>query len=81
MSEAKATKATSTDAVAADAVGSEALRPRYHRILLKLSGEALLGSRQYGVDRCGRVKPREHSPLHLDILRRILLDVDRSFKR
>ncbi len=24
--------------------------PRYHRILLKLSGEALLGSRQYGVD-------------------------------
>jgi uridylate kinase len=29
--------------------------PRYGRILLKLSGEALLGSRQYGVDpsRCG----------------------------
>ena len=24
--------------------------PRYHRIVLKLSGEALLGSRQYGVD-------------------------------
>ena len=24
--------------------------PRYHRILLKLSGEALLGSKQYGVD-------------------------------
>jgi uridylate kinase len=24
--------------------------PRYHRILLKLSGEALLGNRQYGVD-------------------------------
>lgn len=29
--------------------GSEA-RPRYQRILLKLSGEALLGGRQYGVD-------------------------------
>ncbi len=25
-------------------------QPRYHRILLKLSGEALLGARQYGVD-------------------------------
>ena len=24
--------------------------PRYGRILLKLSGEALLGTRQYGVD-------------------------------
>jgi uridylate kinase len=50
LSDAKATKATSADTGAADAVGGEALRPRYHRILLKLSGEALLGSRQYGVD-------------------------------
>ena len=24
--------------------------PRYHRVVLKLSGEALLGTRQYGVD-------------------------------
>jgi len=32
---------------AAGVVGRE---PRYRRILLKLSGEALLGSRQYGVD-------------------------------
>jgi uridylate kinase len=31
------------------AAGREA-RPRYHRILLKLSGEALLGERAYGVD-------------------------------
>jgi len=29
---------------------SNAKSPRYRRILLKLSGEALLGSRQYGVD-------------------------------
>ena len=26
------------------------LAPRYHRVLLKVSGEALLGSRTYGVD-------------------------------
>ena len=32
---------------AAGVVGRE---PRYRRVLLKLSGEALLGSRQYGVD-------------------------------
>jgi uridylate kinase len=31
-------------------VGGERPVPRYKRILLKLSGEALLGSRQYGVD-------------------------------
>ena len=32
------------------ASASGATHPRYRRILLKLSGEALLGSRQYGVD-------------------------------
>ena len=32
-----------------DPTGEAAKRPRYRRILLKLSGEALLGSRQYGV--------------------------------
>ena len=26
------------------------MEPRYSRVLLKLSGEALLGKRQYGVD-------------------------------
>jgi uridylate kinase len=30
--------------------GAGVAQPRYRRILLKLSGEALLGSRQYGVD-------------------------------
>jgi uridylate kinase len=30
--------------------GGREARPRYKRILLKLSGEALLGNRQYGVD-------------------------------
>jgi uridylate kinase len=30
--------------------GEEGAQPRYRRILLKLSGEALLGNRQYGVD-------------------------------
>jgi uridylate kinase len=32
------------------AAGGQGSDPRYQRILLKLSGEALLGSRQYGVD-------------------------------
>jgi len=32
------------------AAGVAGRRPRYRRILLKLSGEALLGTRQYGVD-------------------------------
>jgi uridylate kinase len=36
--------------VTPEAVGAERAAPRYKRILLKLSGEALLGSRQYGVD-------------------------------
>ena len=34
----------------AAASGAPATGARYGRILLKLSGEALLGSRQYGVD-------------------------------
>ncbi len=38
-------------------------------------------ARQHSVGRRGRVEPREHRTLHLDILRRVLLDVDRSFKR
>ncbi len=38
-------------------------------------------ARQHGVGRRGRIEPREHRALHLDILRRVLLDVDRSFKR
>ena len=37
-----------TDAVAGG--HDQAASPRYKRILLKLSGEALLGNRQYGVD-------------------------------
>jgi uridylate kinase len=37
-------------AVMAERSAAEAVRPRYRRILLKLSGEALLGKRQYGVD-------------------------------
>jgi uridylate kinase len=48
LTEADAAKATTaTDAAP---VGDAGMRPRYSRILLKLSGEALLGSRQYGVD-------------------------------
>ena len=38
-------------------------------------------ARQDSVGRRGRVEPREHRTLHLDIFRRVLLDVDRSFKR
>ena len=36
-------------------------RPNYGRILLKLSGEALLGDRQFGVDPavCGSLKMSE----------------------
>ena len=45
MSDVPATPATGVT----DGAGPEA-RPRYHRILLKLSGEALLGERAYGVD-------------------------------
>lgn len=41
---------TESDATASPAGGGREGRPRYHRILLKLSGEALLGDRPYGVD-------------------------------
>ncbi len=41
---------TEPDATASPAGGGQESRPRYHRILLKLSGEALLGDRAYGVD-------------------------------
>lgn len=41
---------TESDATASSAGGGQEVRPRYHRILLKLSGEALLGDRAYGVD-------------------------------
>jgi uridylate kinase len=43
---------TGTAATSAHAPAGETVEPalRYRRILLKLSGEALLGSRQYGVD-------------------------------
>src|SRR5664280_2487522 len=50
MSEASA--ATGEAARPADAVSAAGTtrKPPYRRVLLKLSGEALLGSRQYGVD-------------------------------
>jgi uridylate kinase len=41
---------TEADATASPEGGGQEGRPRYHRILLKLSGEALLGDRPYGVD-------------------------------
>jgi uridylate kinase len=41
---------TEADATASPAGEGREARPRYHRILLKLSGEALLGDRSYGVD-------------------------------
>ena len=56
MSEAKAAEATTASVSGSPAAGDNPAaqggdaRPRYRRILLKLSGEALLGSRQYGVD-------------------------------
>ncbi|MGD0123318.1 MAG: UMP kinase [Candidatus Limnocylindrales bacterium] len=50
MSEATAAKGDATGAVQPGPAASSAKTPRYKRILLKLSGEALLGSRQYGVD-------------------------------
>ena len=50
MSEATAANGDATGAVQPDPGASSAKSPRYKRILLKLSGEALLGSRQYGVD-------------------------------
>jgi uridylate kinase len=39
-----------SEATEAEPAAGSAKTPRYKRILLKLSGEALLGSRQYGVD-------------------------------
>jgi uridylate kinase len=55
MSEATAARGDVSAGGAAGSVEPEpaagiAKRPSYRRILLKLSGEALLGSRQYGVD-------------------------------
>jgi uridylate kinase len=51
MSEATAAKGeVPAGEVPAGEPAGAAKRPRYRRILLKLSGEALLGSRQYGVD-------------------------------
>jgi len=50
MSEATAAIGDATGAVQPDPGASSSKSPRYKRILLKLSGEALLGSRQYGVD-------------------------------
>jgi len=49
VNEANAAEATSAQSAAVEIDGG-GRRPRYRRILLKLSGEALLGSRQYGVD-------------------------------
>jgi uridylate kinase len=48
VKDAAAASATESDPSAA--VDGATVKPRYGRILLKLSGEALLGSRQYGVD-------------------------------
>ncbi len=49
MTRARAAGATS-EADVTEPSGAGVAQPRYRRILLKLSGEALLGSRQYGVD-------------------------------
>ncbi len=50
MNEATAARGDVAGSVHADPTDGLPARPRYRRILLKLSGEALLGSRQYGVD-------------------------------
>jgi uridylate kinase len=50
VNETRAAQAAPAGSEAAESDGTEGARPRYRRILLKLSGEALLGSRQYGVD-------------------------------
>ena len=39
-------------------------QPRYKRILLKLSGEALMGSEDFGID------PKAVSYTHLDVYKR-----------
>ena len=50
MTETTATKGGEAGSAEPEPASSPTARPRYKRILLKLSGEALLGSRQYGVD-------------------------------
>jgi uridylate kinase len=50
MSEATAATGEASGSVQAEPSGGVARKAAYRRILLKLSGEALLGSRQYGVD-------------------------------
>ncbi|MGA2514065.1 MAG: UMP kinase [Candidatus Limnocylindrales bacterium] len=50
MSEATEAKGEAAGAAGSEPASGSPKRPRYRRILLKLSGEALLGSRQYGVD-------------------------------
>jgi uridylate kinase len=50
MSEAAAAKGEASGSAEPGPAGAGARKPAYRRILLKLSGEALLGSRQYGVD-------------------------------
>jgi uridylate kinase len=50
MSEATAARGDAAGKVVAKPAVSATTQGRYRRILLKLSGEALLGSRQYGVD-------------------------------
>jgi uridylate kinase len=50
MSEASAAKGEVASPAGAELAAGTTRKPRYRRILLKLSGEALLGGRQYGVD-------------------------------
>ena len=50
MSEASAAKGDVAGPADAEPAAGSTKKPRYRRILLKLSGEALLGRRQYGVD-------------------------------
>jgi uridylate kinase len=50
MSEATAARGEAAGSVEPEPAAGTEKKPRYRRILLKLSGEALLGARQYGVD-------------------------------
>jgi len=50
VSEAGAASSVAAGLDAAGVAGGDGACPHYRRILLKLSGEALLGTRQYGVD-------------------------------
>src|SRR5665811_256458 len=50
MTEASATPGEVAGPADTEPAAGTPKKPRYRRILLKLSGEALLGSRQYGVD-------------------------------